>query len=155
MKPFNPEDSIVKVTFANDKDLIAGAVNSPDKALGNGIKIASPLDLMAAKIFAMNDRSKKRDFLDLAELIKHGINLQKGFEAAFAISRLSPSGKYRINYSYLQEDLKAKTVHAILPDKPECVEIIREAAAKVDIDKVMKTRLKAQPVNFKQIGMGR
>lgn len=153
--PYDPEKSIVKVTFANDKNLIAGAINSPDKALGNGIKIASPLDLLAAKILAMDRRSQERDFEDLAELIKRGTSLQKGFEAAFAISKLSPLGKDRIRYEVLKEDFKAKTIHSMLPNKPECAEIIREAAAKLDIGKVMKTRLKAEPVNFKQIGMGR
>lgn len=157
-KPFDPEapeKTVVKVTFANDENLIAGAVNSPDKALGNGIKIASPLDLLAAKILAMDRRSEKRDFVDVAELIKRGISLQKGFEAAFAISKISPLGKNRIQYERLKEDFKAKTIHSMLPNMPEYTEVIREAAAKVDIGKIMKTRLKAEPVNFKQIGMGR
>jgi hypothetical protein len=43
----------------------------------------------------------------------------------------------------------------MLPNNPEYAEIIREAAAKLDIDKVRKTRLKVEPVNFKQIGLGR
>ncbi len=81
--------------------------------------------------------------------------MQKGFEAAFAISKLSPLGQNRIRYNDLKEDFKAKTLHSVLPNAPERVEIIREAAAKVDIDKMRKTRLKAAPVNFKQIGMGR
>lgn len=157
-KPFdpeNPEKTVVKVTFANDENLIADAINSPDKALGNGIKIASPLDLLAAKILAMDRRSQERDFVDVAELIKRGTSLQNWFEAAFAISRLSPLGKNRIRYGVLKEDFKSKTIHSMLPNNPECAEIIREAAAKLDIDKVMKTRLKAEPVNFKQISMGR
>ena len=153
--PFIDEDkSIVKVTFANNTGLIAGAIKSPDEVSGNWIKIASPLDLMAAKILAMANRTAYRDFVDIAELIKHGISLQKGFEAAFAISRISPEGAHRINYAYLKEDLKAKTVTNILPDRPECVEIIREAAANLDLEKVLNTKLKAQPVNYREIDMG-
>lgn len=153
--PLDPAKTIVKVTFANDANLIAGAINSPDTALGNGIKIASPLDLLAAKILAMDRRSEERDFIDVSELIKRGVDLQKGFEAAFAISKISPLGPNRIQYGNLKEDFKAKTLHSILPNAPERVEIIREAAAKVDIEKMQKTRLKASPSNFKQFGMGR
>ena len=152
-KPYDPQNSIVKVTFANGKDLIPGAIKSPDEALGNGIKIASPLDLLATKIIAMGRRSKERDFRDLAELIKNGNNLQDGFEAAVAISRLSPLG-VNLRYDRLKEDLKAKTIYSILPNDPECAEIIRESAAKLDIDKALKTKLKAEPVNYKQIGIG-
>jgi predicted nucleotidyltransferase component of viral defense system len=151
----DPQKTIVKVTFANDENLIAGAINSPDTAVGNGIKIASPLDLLAAKILAMDRRSQERDFIDVAELIKSGVDLQKGFEAAFAISKLSPLEQNRIQYGNLKEDFKAKTLHSVLPNAPERVEIIREAAAKVDIDKMQKILLKAVPTNFKQTGMGR
>ena len=154
--PFiDEEKSIVKVTFANNKGLIAGAIDSPDEVLDNWIKIASPLDLMAAKILAMANRTAPRDFIDIAELIKQGISLQEGFEASFAISRISPEGAHRINYAYLKEDLKAKTLTNVLPDRPDCVEIIRKEAANLDVEKLLKTRLRAQPVNYEQIGMGR
>jgi predicted nucleotidyltransferase component of viral defense system len=146
--PNFPEETIVKITFANDENLIAGAINSPDITLDNSIKIASPIDLLAGKILAMNQRSTKRDFIDLGEMIKNGINLQNGFEAAYAISKLSPKGRDRIRYEHLKEDFKAKTIHAILPNNLEYAEIIREEAAKLDIDKVKKTKLKAKIDNF-------
>lgn len=48
-----------------------------------------------------------------------------------------------------------KTFHSLLPDIPECVEIIREVAIKVENDKDMKTRLKAQYINYTRNGTGR
>jgi hypothetical protein len=55
--PNLPEETIIKITFANNENLIAGAINSPDIILDNSIKIASPIDLLAAKILAMYERS--------------------------------------------------------------------------------------------------
>jgi hypothetical protein len=81
-------------------------------------------------------------------MIKNGISLQNGFEAPYAISKLSPKGKNRIIYEHLKEDFKAKTIHAILPNNSEYAELIRETAAKLDIDKVRKTKLKAKSDNF-------
>jgi predicted nucleotidyltransferase component of viral defense system len=136
--PNHPENTIVKVTFANNKNLIAGAINSPDIMLDNLIKIASPIDLLATKILAMYERSTKRDFIDLGEMLKNRLDLQIGFEATYAISKLSPKGRYRIRYEILKEDLKAKTIHSILPNNAEYAEIIRKAATKLDLDKVQK-----------------
>jgi hypothetical protein len=146
--PNLPEETIVKITFANNENLIAGAINSPDIMLDNSLKIASLIDLLAAKILAMHERSTIRDFIDLGEMIKNGLSLQNGFEAAYAISKLSPKGKNRIRYEHLKEDFKAKTIHAILQNYVEYAEIIMEEAAKLDIDKVKKTKLKAKIDNF-------
>jgi len=43
----------------------------------------------------------------------------------------------------------------MLPDRPEYVEIIREAASKLDIAKAMKTSMKASRDNFKSQGLMR
>ena len=72
----------VHVTFLSNKSILPGAVNSPDTVLGAGIKIASPLDRMACKILALHERTEQKYFVDIGELIKNNVNLQKGFEAS-------------------------------------------------------------------------
>ena len=54
----------------------------------------------------------------------------------------------------LKEDLKAKTIYSMLSNNQKFAEIIRESSAMLDIDKALKTKLKAEPVNYKQIGIG-
>lgn len=148
-------ENTVNVTFMSNKNIMPGAINSPDKTLGPGIKIASPLDLMACKIMAMHNRSEEKDFIDLGELIKNRIDLQKGFEGSVALARLTPQGTGMLNLEYLKADLQAKTLKSMLPKRPEYVEIIREAAAKVDVAKAMKTTMKASRDNYKSQGMTR
>jgi hypothetical protein len=148
-------EKTVNITFMSNKTVMPGAVNSPDKALDTGIKIASPLDLMACKIMAMHNRSEQKDFIDLGELIKNRINLQKGFEASVALARLTPQGTGMLKLEYLKADLQAKTIKNMLPDRPEYVEIIREAASKLDVNKAMKTGMKASRDNFKSQGLTR
>jgi hypothetical protein len=81
-------DHYVDISFINTSETIMPAsVNPPDNAIGNNIKVASPLDLMVGKIFALQDRSTKKDLIDLAVLIEEGTPLQRGFEAAYAISK--------------------------------------------------------------------
>ncbi|MGL4209434.1 MAG: nucleotidyl transferase AbiEii/AbiGii toxin family protein [Candidatus Adiutrix sp.] len=148
-------EKTVNVTFMSNKTVMPGAINSPDKALDTGIKIASPLDLMACKIMTMHNRSEQKDFIDLGELIKNRVNLQKGFEGSVALARLTPQGTGMLNLSYLKADLQAKTLKNMLPDRPEYVEIIREAASQIDVNKAMKTAMKANKNNFKCIGIAR
>lgn len=145
----------VNVTFMSNTKVLPGAITSPDKALGPGIKIASPLDLMACKLMAMHNRSEEKDFIDLGELIKNRVNLQKGFEGSVALARLTPQGTGMLKLEYLKADLQAKTLKNMLPDRPEYVEIIREAAAKVDVARAMKTTMKASRDNYKSQGMTR
>ena len=142
-------EKTVYVTFMCNKTIMPGAVNAPDEALDTGIKIASPLDLMACKIMAMHNRSEQKDFIDLGELIKNDVNLQKGFEASVALSRLTPQGTTLLKLGNLKADLQAKTLKNMLPDRPEYVEIIREAASTLDVAKAMKTTMKANRDNYR------
>jgi len=151
----NYDRNKVQVTFMNNKNISPGSINPPDTALGPGIKIASPLDLMGCKVLTASERTEKKDFIDIVELMKHNISLQKGFEASVALARISPLGIGRLKLYNLREDLQAKTLHRILPDNPECVEALREAASKLDVDKAMKTKLKATPELYRRSGISR
>lgn len=109
----------VKMTFLNNRDIVAGCINTPDIANDNNIKIASPLDLMACKILALHNRSEAKDFYDVAEMVRNGISLQKGFEAAFAIAKLSRLRGKQLMLNRLQEDFKARSTEKILAEYPD------------------------------------
>jgi hypothetical protein len=138
----------VQVTFLTNKTVMPGAVDWPEIVEGPNIKIASPLDLLGCKILALHQRTEPRDFIDLAELIKNAIDLQKGFEAAVALTRLTPQGVNRLRLDRLKEDLMSKTMKSILPDRPESVDLIREAASRINVAKAMKTTMRARPCNY-------
>ena len=143
---------VVKVTFLNNKDIIAGSINPPDISEDNRLKVASPVDLMACKVFALHNRSTAKDYVDVAEMIKQGVSLQSGFEAAQAISKLSRLGPSQLMLDRLQGDFCSKSPEQIIsserelsPIAKECAGILRIAAQSLDISKAVNTRMKAQP----------
>jgi hypothetical protein len=103
----------IKITFLNDRDIVAGSVMAPDVAKDNNLKVASSLDLMACKILALHNRSEAKDFCDVAEMVKNGIPLQNGFEAAYAISKISRLGSGQLMLDRLKEDFKAFSTEKI------------------------------------------
>lgn len=152
----------VQLSFLNNRDLMPGAVNTPDILQGNNLKIASPIDLMAAKILALHNRTNAKDFFDMAELINRGISLQKGYEAAFAIAKLSPLRTSQLMLDRLNSEFQSKTVEKILleSDLPvisekakECSSVLKKAAGEVQIDRVCKTHQKADKNLEKSIGL--
>ncbi len=48
-------------------------------------RVASPLDLLATKLRTIWMRSQARDFLDIDELLRHGVGLKDGLGAAYAV----------------------------------------------------------------------
>jgi hypothetical protein len=146
------EGDSIKITLLNNRYIFAGSVMPPDIAAGNNVKIASPLDLLACKVLALHRRSEARDFIDIAEIIKNGTDLQKGFEAAYAISKISPYGSNHLMLERLAEDFKAKSTKIILSEHPdteisakahECSTILKVAAEHIDINKIPFTRIRA------------
>ena len=135
----------VKVTFLNRVSVMPGCINAPDLATDNNIKIASPLDLMAGKIFALQARSKDRDYHDLGELIKNGVSLQRGFEAAHAIAKLAlEEHRQKTPLKALAERLNSLTVNYALPKHPELVKLIKHEARWIDFDQVNEVNLKVK-----------
>ena len=99
--------AVVSLTFVRDEDFIGGAVDCPQESVGNGAKIASSQDLFAAKINAMLNRSKVKDFVDISVLIQNGLSLEYGFASAMAIrSKYLNKDIYR--YSFLCDLLANK-----------------------------------------------
>lgn len=144
---------LVKLTLLNNKDIAAGSINPPDVSEDNKLKIATPIDLMACKVLALHNRSEAKDYVDVAEMIKQGISLQKGFEAALAISKLSRLGPNQLMLDRLQADFCSKSVEQIISSSPEktitdrakeCADTLRQAAQALDISKALNTKMKAQ-----------
>ncbi|MFI3271763.1 MAG: nucleotidyl transferase AbiEii/AbiGii toxin family protein [Pseudomonadota bacterium] len=143
----------VQISFINLPEIIAGAVNSPDKMLGNNLRIASPVDLMAGKILAMHRRTDPKDYFDMYELVKRGVSLQKGYEATYAIAKLSPKGTDKLLLQNLNAEFSSKTVKRIVAESDlpiisakaeECFSVLSAAAKSISIEKIEKTRIRAQ-----------
>jgi hypothetical protein len=68
-----------------------GRVGTPEQA-DNGLAVASRLDLLATKLKALHDRIEAKDYLDIAALLRSGLDLSAGVMAARAMfgSRLNP-----------------------------------------------------------------
>jgi len=141
----------VQLTLLNDRTVIAGSINPPDISADNNIKIATPIDLMACKVLAIHNRISAKDFIDIAEMVKQGTSLQKGFEAAQAIAKISPFGADNLMFDMMKEYLCSNIVTQTISSEPtysskseEYVKILRQAAQSVDIKKVHNTSMKAQ-----------
>jgi hypothetical protein len=65
--------------------LSIGRVEEPSSAAGTGLCVASLLDLAATKMAVVQQRAEKRDYLDIAALIRAGISLRRALGAAAAL----------------------------------------------------------------------
>ncbi|MEP6956651.1 MAG: nucleotidyl transferase AbiEii/AbiGii toxin family protein, partial [Chthoniobacterales bacterium] len=72
------------VTVSFFGSLSFGQLAAPD-LVADGIKIASPADLMATKLKAVVQRSESKDYIDIAALIKGGASLAEGLGGAVAL----------------------------------------------------------------------
>ena len=59
-----------------------GRVGSPLVANGNELPVASLDDLMATKLKVILQRAEKKDYMDIAEMIRSGVSLGKGVGSA-------------------------------------------------------------------------
>ena len=93
--------------------------------------------------------------------------MQKGYEAAYAISKLSNVSKARSYFLALETlskelqsekivQIVAKSDMLVISEKAkECSGILRKAASEIDLDEVFKTRMKASPNIDKGLDLGR
>lgn len=134
----------VDISFVESEVSIPGALKAPDVAIGNKIMIASADDLMATKIHTLGKRVALKDYIDVKEMIKHGVSLSKGFAAAmrfrgghlakdFSVFEImcetlqNPSQlKYRLDF-----DKGATT--SLREHIPEILEILPSAARRIDL----------------------
>lgn len=139
----------VKVSFINCPNLIPGYIKEPDICSSNGIQIASPIDLIACKVLALNRRCAVKDFVDLAELISHNVSLEDGFAIALQLARSSEAGEKQLNLSGLKEDLKSKTLEKLLENLEEInfkkepvnyIDILKKSGQQLNIDRVYKRK---------------
>jgi hypothetical protein len=79
-------EKTVKLTFLADNQTIPCFIQEPDVANDNGLKIASPIDLLATKLLAIYGRLEARDFIDIVQLLKNGLTLQQGFQALYTLA---------------------------------------------------------------------
>ena len=70
----------VKVSFFGG--LALNRIQDPDVAPGNGIQVASLLDVAATKLATIQQRAQARDYEDIEAIIAAGINLSDGLAAA-------------------------------------------------------------------------
>jgi len=73
----------VKVSFFGGLSL--RRIREPQTAEGNGILVASPLDLAATKVKVVQDRAEAKDYVDIARLLEEGIDLAEALGAARAV----------------------------------------------------------------------
>lgn len=78
------EMGAVKVSFFGDLPL--GQIETPDRAEGNGIGVASLRDLFGMKCATVPQRGERKDYLDIHALVTEaGIDLAEGIACAQAV----------------------------------------------------------------------
>ena len=70
----------VKISFFGG--LILGRVGVPQRCHDHGLSVASLLDLAAQKVRVVQVRAERKDYLDLATLMAHGVSLARALGAA-------------------------------------------------------------------------
>ena len=76
-------DGPVKLSFFGNLDL--NRVQDPEVMPGNGIKVASLLDIAATKLATIQQRALARDYEDILALVDGGLSLAKMIAAAEAV----------------------------------------------------------------------
>ena len=76
-------DGPVKLSFFGNLKL--NRVHDPDIMPGNGIKVASLLDIAATKLATVQQRALARDYEDILALVGSGVSLSKMVAAAEAV----------------------------------------------------------------------
>lgn len=70
------------VKFSFFGNLRFGCYNPPELTSDHTLKVAALEDLLALKIKVIHQRSEKKDFQDIAALLRHGIPLENGIAIA-------------------------------------------------------------------------
>jgi hypothetical protein len=78
-------DEPVKLSFFGGLSL--GRVGQPERTDDNVLSVASALDLAATKVAVIQQRAEKRDYLDVACLLRAGLRLSDMLGAARALYR--------------------------------------------------------------------
>lgn len=148
--------NLVEITFLRDPNFIGGAINAPHISIDNGVKVASPLDLMAAKINAALFRQSVKDLVDIAEMIKNNVSFLRGFASAMSL-KAQYLPQIGTDYSHLLNAMASKEfyIDAFARDKNASMElkqltshvsdIIIKEAEKLSIARLLSMKLKVSP----------
>jgi nucleotidyltransferase AbiEii toxin of type IV toxin-antitoxin system len=131
-------DGPVKVSFFGG--LALRRVDEPEPASGNGVLVASLLDLAATKLKVVQDRAEAKDYVDLHRLLEAGIVLSEALGAARAV--------WGEGFNALLT-LKALSYFADgdLPSLPNTVRSrLTQAARNVDLAKLPEIQARARGV---------
>ncbi|MDR2442417.1 MAG: nucleotidyl transferase AbiEii/AbiGii toxin family protein [Deltaproteobacteria bacterium] len=139
LKIENEIDKSVKLTFLTDKALVPGCLEEPDIHPDNNIKIASPIDLFSHKIWASAQRNKIEDFIDIIEFLKQGYGLEEAFVGCLAFANKSKVS-WNINLQNLLNNYQSNTIKQLFSDEEDW-KLLSEAAKKVDLKKVFKSKI--------------
>jgi len=110
----------VRVSFFGG--IAMGRAGVPELTPGSTVEVASPLDLLATKLKAMQQRIEVKDYWDVAALLRSGVQLEMGLAAARAMyhSTFEPSEAARAltyfeggDLSSLAENDKAILIGAV------------------------------------------
>ena len=95
----------VKVSFFGGIDF--GRVGEPERTSDGVVVAASLADLLATKVKVVLQRAEKKDYLDIAAMLRAGVNLAEGLAAAVAMfgSGFQPSEGLRALVFYRDGDL--------------------------------------------------
>ena len=121
-------DGPVKVSLFGGLRL--NRVQDPDLVSGNGIQVASLLDVAATKLATIQQRAQARDYEDLAAIIRTGVTLSETLAAAQATYGREFNGAL---------SLKALTYFADgdLPRLPQATQnALRALATQVDLTRI-------------------
>ena len=148
-----PQGSVVNLSFIRHEKLIAGSFMAPSIACDTKIKVASPFDLMAAKINALKERRSAKDFIDISTLIENGVSLNMGFAAAMILKQEAIHEEIqsykdiaeKITYPEFIESVFEKDLYVMEEEKNMLNFVIKNItleAKKIDIDKLRLISLK-------------
>ena len=76
-------DGTVKISFFGEIDI--GRVGFPNRTTDGVAQVASLLDLLATKLKVMQQRIEAKDYLDVAAILRAGVDLETGLGAAAAL----------------------------------------------------------------------
>jgi hypothetical protein len=93
---------------------------------------------MATKLLAAAQRYRAKDFIDVVELVRQGVNLQEGFQACLHLAE-AQGISHAINLEWPRNDFMSKTVKHYLPN-PEDVLVLNVAAKEVDLEAVFHSK---------------
>ncbi len=113
----------VKLSFFGTID--SGRVGNPELISGGQVRVASLIDLLASKLKVVLQRIEKKDYIDIVEIIRSGVELERGLGAAKALfgNKFQPSECLKALVYFEGGDLEEL--------KSESREILIESVSKV------------------------